>query len=56
VVQEAAVVARIFRLDPVDLLDDEGDDWPMLIRVAAARYVSRQEEVAAKRAEASASR
>jgi hypothetical protein len=44
------MVARVFRLDPVMLLDDEGDDWPQLIRVAAARYVVAQEEAAAKRA------
>jgi hypothetical protein len=52
-VQEAAVVARVFRQDPARFLDDDGDDWPMMIRVAAARYVVRQEEAAAKRAEAS---
>lgn len=44
------MVARLFRLDPVALLDDDGDEWPQLVRVAAARYVARQEEAAAKRA------
>jgi hypothetical protein len=50
-VQEAAAVARIFRVDPVSLLADDGDEWPMLVRVAAARYVVRCEEAAAKRAQ-----
>lgn len=49
-VQEAAVVARIFRVDPAGLLDDGGDDWAMLVRLAAARYVIRCEEAAAKKA------
>jgi hypothetical protein len=50
VVREAAMVARVFHLDPVMLLDDDGDDWPQLVRIAAARFVARQEEAAAKRA------
>jgi len=52
VVQEAAIVARIFRVDPAGLLDDDGDEWPMLVRLAAARYVARQEDKAAKEAQA----
>lgn len=47
------MVARIFRLDPVALLDDDGDEWPQLVRLAAARYVARQEERAAKAAKGS---
>jgi hypothetical protein len=53
-VQEAAMVARLFRQDPAALLDDAGDEWPMLVRVAAARYVVRCEEAAAKRERESA--
>lgn len=44
------MVARIFRIDPAGLLDDGGDEWPMLVRLAAARYVAREEEAASKRA------
>ena len=44
------MVARVFRIDPAALLDDDGDDWAMLVRVAAARYVVRAEEAAAKQA------
>jgi hypothetical protein len=50
------MVARIFRIDPAGLLDDHGDDWPMLVRLAAARYVIRTEEAAAKKAAESAKR
>lgn len=46
------MVARIFHLDPVALLDDD-DEWPQLVRLAAARYVARQEERAAKAARGS---
>lgn len=53
-VQEAAMVARLFRQDPAVLLDDGGDEWPMLVRVAAARYVARQEEKESKRAQSAA--
>jgi hypothetical protein len=49
-VREVALIARVFRQDPVALLDDEGDDFPHLVRLAAARYVARQEEAAARRA------
>jgi hypothetical protein len=52
VVQEVAVVARIFRQDPARLLDDDGDEWPMLVRLAAARYVIRCEEAEAAKAKA----
>lgn len=44
------MVARVFRLDPVAVLDDGGDEWPQLVRVAAARFVAREEERAAKQA------
>lgn len=44
------MVARIFRQDPAALLDDDGDEWPHLVRVAAARFVAREEEAAARRA------
>lgn len=45
------MVARLFHQDPVALLDDGGNEWPMLVRVAAARYVARVEEREAKRAQ-----
>lgn len=45
------MVARIFRIDPAGLLDDAGDEWPMLVRLAAARYVARCEEAEARKAE-----
>lgn len=48
------MVARLFRQDPAALLDDGGDEWPMLVRVAAARYVARCEEQEAKRAQSTA--
>ena len=51
-VQEAAIVARVFRVDPAGLLDDGGDEWPMLVRLAAARFVMRQEQKAAQEAQA----
>lgn len=53
VVQEAAAVARLFRIDPISVLNDEGDDWPQLVRLAAYRFVVREEEAAAKRAQQS---
>lgn len=48
-VQAAAVVARTFRIDPVPLLMDGGDDWPMIVRIAAARYVAAKEREAAEK-------
>lgn len=54
VVREAAMVARIFRVDPAALLDDGGDEWRMLVRLAAAQYVAQQEEEAAAKARSSA--
>lgn len=48
-VQEAAVVARTFRIEPAALLDDDGDNWPMLVNLAAARYVARQEKAEQER-------
>jgi len=47
------MVARMFRQDPAAMLDDDGDEWRMLVRVAAARYVARCEEADAKRAQQS---
>jgi hypothetical protein len=45
-VRSAALVARLFRIDPVPLLDDDGDDWPMLVRLACARVVEEAERKA----------
>lgn len=50
------MVARMFRVDPAALLDDGGDEWPMLVRIAAARYVARAEEAESKRARDEADR
>jgi hypothetical protein len=47
--QAAAVVGRTFRIDPVPLLMDDGDDWPMIVRIAAARYVAAKEREAAEK-------
>jgi hypothetical protein len=44
-----ARVARIFKLDPVALLRDGGDEFLTLVRVAAAQVVERDK---AKEAEA----
>lgn len=48
---QAARVAREFKLDPVALLSDGGDEFPMMVRIAAARVVARD-----KRAEAEATK
>jgi hypothetical protein len=50
-VEQAARVAREFKLDPVELLSDGGDEWPMMVRIAAAQVVARD-----KRAEAEAAK
>lgn len=42
----AALVARLFRQDPYVLLDDDGDDWPMLVRLACSRVVEEVERKA----------
>lgn len=47
-VRSAALVARLFRQDPYPFLDDDGDDWPMLIRLACARVVEETERKAAE--------
>lgn len=51
-VREVALIARVFRQDPIMLLDDDGDEFPHLVRLAAARFVARQEESAARKASA----
>lgn len=39
-IKQAARVARVFKLDPVALLrDDGGDEFLMLVRIAAAMVV-----------------
>lgn len=48
-VRLAAMVARQFRLDPVALLDDNGDDFLMLVRVAAVEIVQEAEKRAAEK-------
>lgn len=47
-VEQAARVARVFHLDPVVLLDDSEDEFPMLVRIAAAQVVNRDEQKAAE--------
>lgn len=51
-VREVALIARVFRQDPIMLLDDDGDEFFHLVRLASARYVARQEEAAARKANA----
>lgn len=51
-VREVALIARVFRQDPIRLLDDDGDEFLHLVRLAAARFVARQEESAARKAAA----
>ncbi|HET9144152.1 hypothetical protein [Actinophytocola sp.] len=48
-------MARVFHLDPVTLLDDHGDDFPMLVRIAAVMVVNRDKKAEAE-AEARAAR
>ena len=43
---QVARVAKTFSLDPVALLRDRGDDFLMLVRVAAAQVVERDEKKA----------
>lgn len=47
---QIARVARTFRLDPVALLRDDGDEFLTYVRLAAAQVVHRDEEAAAKKA------
>lgn len=46
--EQAARVARVFHLDPVALLDDNGDDFPMLVRIAAVMVVNRDKKAEAE--------
>lgn len=46
----AARIARTFRLDPIDLLRDGGDEFLTWVRIAASEVVARDEEAAAKKA------
>lgn len=39
-------MARLFRQDPVAWLDDDGDDWPMIVRIACGRIVDEAERKA----------
>jgi hypothetical protein len=50
-VEQAARVARVFHLDPVVLLTDDEDEFPMLVRIAAVQVVQRdkQKEAEAER-------
>lgn len=45
----AARIGRMFRVDPVLILDDGGDELPNLVRNAAALVVNRDEEKEAER-------
>jgi hypothetical protein len=49
-VQTAARVARTFRMDPVAVLDDGGDELLTHLRIAAMVIVGRDEEEAARKA------
>lgn len=46
----AAKVARTFRIDPVPLLDDGGDVFPMLVRIACAQVIDAEERKANEKA------
>lgn len=48
IVRQAARVADRFKLDPVAVLDDGGDEWPHLVRAACMRVLDADD---AKRAE-----
>lgn len=50
-VEQAARVARVFHLDPVALLTDNEDEFPMMVRIAAVMVVNRdkQKEAEAER-------
>lgn len=52
----AARVGRIFRVDPILILDDGGDPLLNQVRVAAAQVVQRDEEEQAAKARSSARR
>lgn len=47
-VKQAARTADRFKLDPVAILDDGGDEWPHLVRAACMRVLEADD---AKRAE-----
>lgn len=49
-VVQAARVAREFKLDPVALLRDGGDEFPMMVRIAAAQVVARDKHAEAEAA------
>jgi hypothetical protein len=52
----AARVGKTFRVDPVSLLDDDGDAFLNQVRVAATLVVQRDEEEAAAKAKSGARR
>ena len=49
--EQAARIARVFHLDPVALLDDDGDEFLTLVRIAAVEVVNgdRAKEAEAER-------
>lgn len=47
-IKQAARTADRFKLDPVAILDDSGDEWPHLVRAACMRVLESED---AKRAE-----
>jgi hypothetical protein len=49
-VQTVARVARTFRIDPVLVLADEGEEFQTHLRIAAMIAVGRDEEEAARKA------
>lgn len=52
----AGRIGRMFRVDPVLILDDGGDELPNLVRNAAALVVQRDEEKEAERMRSSSRR
>ena len=52
----AARIGRVFRLDPIAILDDGGDELLNLVRTAATLVVARDEEKQAEQAKVQARR
>jgi hypothetical protein len=45
----AARIGRMFRMDPVEVLNDRGNDFILHVRIAALKIAARDEEEAKKK-------